>query len=301
VDLKDCTTSHKNDYKWRVLPHDNGIRLVSFLSKHFLDENITISNKLIKYLIEQGLCQVNNRIECFATKKLSQDDYVELSSSWKSSVDNKKTKTSPITVLFEDQYYVFIDKPIGVVSEDKVLQKLLSMNCFLVHRLDKKTSGVLMLAKTVEYKNAMIPLFKKFKVDKFYRAIVDGEVKKEKGEIRSHIAKQKHFDGQTIYASDNSGKVNAITQYEVIERYCDCTLLQLKIISGKTHQLRVHMKEMNHSILGDTLYCKNFLYKRFVPRMMLHSYKMEFIHPYTNKKVCVKAPIPVYFEEIISD
>jgi RluA family pseudouridine synthase len=177
-------------------------------------------------------------------------------------------------------------KPAGIVSEQK------NFKGELVHRLDKETSGVILVAKDSKTLEKMIELFKARQVEKEYLAIVEGLVYLQKKTIVSNLAPRHRFQGQVVYASAPVGK-EAITEIELKGKGDKASLLLCRPITGRTHQIRVHLKESGHPILGDYHYAKTFSIE--TKRHMLHAHRISFPHPYTREKIEVIAPIPSDF------
>jgi RluA family pseudouridine synthase len=271
-------------YIWTVSKKDANKKLLGFLK-----EKLNCSNKQIKKILEKGLCLVNDKIERFGSISLRYNFKIKLHSSWEKILDRKKI--NKVIILYEDQDFLAIDKPLNFISSDQNIHNFFSKKYHLIHRLDKDTTGVLLIAKTEKFKIQMIQLFKKNEVIKKYIAIIDGTLNQKNLKIESFIKKIKSFDGQTIYGSSKEGKY-ALTYLEVLKKYKDRTLVELQPITGRTHQLRVHMKRISHPILGDFLYSKKFYCKEYVSRLMLHCYQIEFEHPITHENITIISEIP---------
>ena len=204
-------------------------------------------------------------------------------------------------ILYEDQFFKIIDKKTGILSEEV---EEYYKNCLLVHRLDKPTSGVLVLAKSSEVKNAMKKLFQEKKVRKTYLAIADGffEDGGKKIEKRfSFLRKSKNSQGKILWKETQGNGLEALTVFEVIKREKNYTALKCFPITGRTHQIRVHLKALGHPILGDYQYSGDFIYPAFVPRLMLHSFRIEFTHPVIGVRLDVKAPVPKEFSGFLKN
>jgi 23S rRNA pseudouridine955/2504/2580 synthase len=265
--------------KFKVASIENGMRLLAFLRKKY---TAAPSVKSLKRAIEHRGCRINGKMEIFSTHLLNEGDNVEI----ELSVDCFISRPS---ILWEDDYLAVYDKPPGVVSEGK------SFSALLVHRLDKETSGAIVVAKRMAAVGPMEALFKQRKVCKEYLAIVDGHVSRKKGVIISKISPKRYFQGQTIYGSDFFGK-EAITNFEVIAFGEKSTFLLCKPVTGRTHQIRVHLKEEGHPILGDYQYSSVFRAPLLSKRHLLHAYKIDFYHPMKkNQHLQVIAPIPSDF------
>lgn len=265
--------------KFKVSREESGQTLLSFLRAH-LEGGVSV--KGVKRAIDTKGCRINGRIETFSTHPLKAGDEIEI------TLDERIQKA--VTILYEDDDFIAANKPAGVTSES--LQK----RDVLIHRLDKETSGVILLAKNKKMLEAMIELFSKHLVDKEYLAIVHGEVKGKRGEIRSNLTRKHSFQGQTIYGSASKGRL-AITSWETLSQTSKASLLRLYPKTGRTHQIRVHMKEMGHPIVGDTLYGNNSSLAYKPRRHLLHAHKISFPHPFTHKMIAIEAPLPDDFLE----
>jgi 23S rRNA-/tRNA-specific pseudouridylate synthase len=239
------------------------------------------SVKSIKRSIEAKRCTVNGRLEIFSTHPLKIGDEVILDFS-----SSKEVAQKPF-LLWEDEWLRAFDKPAGVVCSPQ------NFKGFLVHRLDKETSGVVLVAKTNKFLELMIDLFRQKKVNKTYLALVNGVVKGKKGVITSRLEAKHRYQGQTIYGSGKKGRV-AETHWKVLSLGPKATLLECHPITGRTHQIRVHLKEMGHPILGDMQYGRDV---KVACRHLLHAYKISFPHPITGEQISLKAPLPADFLE----
>lgn len=266
---------------FKVQENEHGLTLLAFLKKNC---TAISSAKAIKRVIESKECLVNGKVEFFSTYKLAKGDTVEL----RSIISNPEEPQNG-EIIFEDDYLLVINKPAGVVSDAVQISQLIGYKAgvlSLVHRLDKDTSGVLMLAKTGPMLHAMKDLFSKKEVQKFYLALVDGSFSKKSGLIDNFLGKKGSYHGQTIYGSVEQGEgERAITYWRSLEKGLRCSLVLLEPKTGRTHQLRVHLKEMGHPILGDYQYCKNFSCQIMPSRQMLHAFGVTFIHPITKKEI----------------
>jgi len=267
--------------RFEVTAHESGMKLLAFLRERWPSAP---SVKALKRAIDGKRCTINGRIETFSTHALSKGDRVE--------IELIETQQLTLTILYEDDAIVVCNKPAGMLSDNR------NFPAKLVHRLDKETSGVLILAKTESVCDKMIEAFAQRRVKKEYLAIVDGAVLKKEGKIVSRLAKKHSYEGQTIYASALQGE-EAITHWKCLGVGKKESLLLCEPVTGRTHQLRVHLKEMGHPILGDTQYAKKFSSPLSVHRQMLHAYRISFPHPETSQKIEVMAPLPDDFLEAL--
>lgn len=233
----------------------------------------------------------------------------------------KDTGFKGFDILFENNRIIIINKPINIMvhpddrsdevtlsdiaySDYPIMREVGEGDRFgIVHRLDRDTSGVLVLCKTQDDFKSMKTLFQNHKVRKVYRAIVEGNIREDTGIIDKPLARARSdFRKKTtvdMFSKDFRGKEReAITRYKVLARSEDkkFTYVELYPLTGRTHQLRVHMRSIRHPIIGDELYgSKDSL--KLAPRSMLHAYKLEFT--LRKEDVNVVAPIPQDMEDCI--
>lgn len=300
----------------KVTKADSGLKLIQYLKIKFGE---SYSLKKIKKMIDQKICLVNGRIETFSTYIVGHGDEITLSKSFYENSQTKKEtsetnslfiKTNPsktafdqTRLLFEDEFILIYNKPPGVICDSNGITAIIQGYCskaILVHRLDKETSGVLLFAKSPKVFDEFCTLFKNLGVYKSYFAIVKGVPKKESGSIKSYMGKIHGYQGQSIWASlgkEKEGKSNGLlahTDWKLIKVNWakKISLLQCWPKTGRTHQLRVHLSEMGHPILGDSQYDKERLSNQNASRVMLHAQGIEFKHPITGSIIKVEAPFP---------
>ena len=206
-----------------------------------------------------------------------------------------------INIVYEDKYFIAINKDTGIEVDDNLIklikeENLNIENLYLVHRIDKYTSGIVILAKDENIKKYFEDAFKNRNINKIYHAIVEGIVKNNKGTINLSIGKDKKNPNKRIILSVKSGGENAITNYEVLKKLKEHTLMKLNPITGRTHQIRVHLSSIGHPIIGDKIYSKNAkIYK--MKSFALIAKEIHFIHPITKKNFDI---IVEYNKEFLS-
>jgi 23S rRNA pseudouridine955/2504/2580 synthase/23S rRNA pseudouridine1911/1915/1917 synthase len=278
--------------EWEVSQEESGSRLLSFLKTRLP----SYSTRRLKQGIERGFCLVNRRVERFASTSLGDGDRVSF------CVESLEKLTPPPSVdesrvLYADEALVIYDKPPGIVSEDKGFLKALRRlfpGVEPVHRLDKDTSGALMLARDREMYQALASLFRARKIVKAYLAIVDGNPTKNSGVIEDCLGKLHTYQGQTIWGRKEKGDF-AKTAWEQKKKGRHASLLVCYPETGRTHQIRVHMSSMGHPILGDHQYAHQFECAYKPLRCLLHAWEIAFNHPKTKQFLRIRAPLPPDF------
>ncbi|MBQ4639641.1 MAG: RluA family pseudouridine synthase [Clostridia bacterium] len=211
----------------------------------------------------------------------------------------------PLEILYQDQELAVVVKPCGMVvhpaagNPDGTLVNALlyhldslsgiggEMRPGIVHRLDKDTSGLMLVAKNDAAHAFLSQELADRKMEKHYRAMVFGKMKEEKGVIEAPIARSK--TDRKKMAVDKDGRY-ARTEWTLLEQRADRALLDVHIITGRTHQIRVHMHSIGHPVLGDVIYGHKHLPK--AERLMLHAYSLSFTHPTTGERMTFTAPCP---------
>lgn len=216
-------------------------------------------------------------------------------------------KKEKLNILYEDKYLIVIEKPsglltIGTIKErentlykkvsDYVKKQHKSNKIFIVHRLDKDTSGIILFAKNEEVKRKLQRDWDK--TIRKYIALVEGNVTKN-GIIKNYLGETKTLK-TFITNNKNLGKL-AITKYYVLKNTKEYSLLNIEILTGRKNQIRVHMESINHSIVGDKKYGSK---KNPIRRLCLHANYLEFIHPVTNKKIIINTNYPIIFDKLIN-
>ncbi len=259
---------------------DQGERLIAFLQGRFQD----VSGKFLRKVLDANQCKVNGQVERFGSRMLKKGDWIELSPGWENRICRKWT----FDTLYEDEEIQIVNKPAGWICDPKSALLTFGPHRFLVHRLDKETTGALILAKNLEVKNLLFEMFEQRQIGKEYLAIVDGIPTQKKGEIRSFLMKKGFFEGQTIWGSGPKGFL-AITEWETLRSSHEISLLRVYPQTGRTHQIRVHMAEMGHPIVIDRQYAKKYSCSLFGVRTLLHAERLHL--NFKGRVIDVKAPL----------
>ena len=291
-----------------IVDEFDNIRLDSYISTKDKD----LSRAAIQKLLENNNITVNDEVKK-NSYKVRKGDIIK--------IDIPEPKESglvaqdiPIEIVYEDSDIIVVNKPKGMVvhpangNPDGTLVNAIMNICKdslsgiggeirpgIVHRLDKNTSGLLIVAKNDNAHIKMSEQIKNREVKKIYIALVRGVIAEDEATINMPIARSKK--DRKKMAVDKEGK-EAITHFKVLKRYDNYTLLEIKIDTGRTHQIRVHMSQIGHPVVGDDVY-SNGKNEFGVEGQMLHARSLDFKHPITGKEIHLEADIPDYFKKVI--
>jgi len=286
----------------------------------FVSEKLGLSRAKAQEAIENGLVKINNFLKS-KSYKLKLNDLVEILDEFSYKTEEAEELTPqkiPVEVIYKDEYLIVLSKPAGMVvypcagHKDGTLmnalayhvKKLASVGAPLrpgvVHRLDKDTSGVIVIALDDRAYYGLVEAFKQRQVNKEYIALVYGKLKGS-GKITLPI-------GRADYAKKMSTKAKkakeAITEWEALQNFKNYTLVKVRILTGRTHQIRVHFSSIGHPVIGDRTYGRKTyieLGNKKIPvlRQMLHAWRIEFNHPITHEALRFESPLPKDMEKII--
>ena len=270
----------------------NDVLLMDFLLNYY-------SKKNVKNLLKYKLVMVNENIISQFDFPLKKEDIV--------IVNKKEDNKHNLEIIYEDKELIVINKPSGLLSisggNEKentayhlVSEYLKSKNkkakVFVVHRLDKDTSGVLMFAKNEEIKNKLQNNWNKIVYKRGYLAIIEGKLNKKSGTIKNYLDESKT---QMVYITNNKKGKLAITNYQVLKETRYNSLVEIFLDTGRKNQIRVHMQSLGHSIVGDKKYGAT---TNPIKRMGLHSHIFAFVHPDTKKKMIFEVKLPEEFKKM---
>lgn len=283
--------------KFKVTSVAAGQRLDSYLAAKLP----SLSRSIVKKLIDDKKVAVNQAIER-ASRKLRAEDQIELAFEL-AELDRQPSINLP--VIYEDDDCLVVDKPVGILSHSKgvfnpeatvasfIAPRLAGLEgdrAGIVHRLDRATSGLMICAKNASAQSWLQKQFSQRKVKKVYYAVVEGHLRPAEALI--DIAIERNPRKPKTFMTSRGGKT-AQTGYQVIQEAPNYSLLRLEPRTGRTHQLRVHLKHLGHPIVGDTFYDG-----QSASRLMLHAAELEITTPSHQRKV-FKSPLPAEFEAIL--
>jgi 23S rRNA pseudouridine1911/1915/1917 synthase len=284
------------------------LRLDLFLSKYLEDK----SRSYLQHLIENGEVKVNGLLKK-NNYKLKVNDKVEITIPNPVGL-NVEPEDLPLDILYEDNDVIVINKPQGMIVHPAsgvytgTLVNALLSHCSdlsgingvarpgIVHRIDKDTSGILVVAKNDNSHNKLAEQLKEHSMTRVYIALVEGVLKKDEGIVEAPLGR--HPVEKIKIAVVNGGR-RAVTHYRVLERFNKNTLVECVLETGRTHQIRVHMTYIGHPLVGDPVY--GYKKQRFnLQGQMLHAKKLGFIHPTTGEYMEFQSKPPLYFSKVVS-
>jgi len=282
----------------KILKSDSQERVDRFLSKK-LDKTRSFVQKMIK----QGIVKVNGKV-VEQSYKLKAGEVVEVGEFVPQDTTLKK-ENKPLKILYEDKYLLVVDKeagvtvhPVGSKNTNTLVNRLLFhikdlsaisgvVRPGIVHRLDKDTSGVLIVAKEDKTHLKLSEMLKKHDIDRRYLALVKGRLNVKQGKIDIPIDR---IRGETKMAVSPMGR-RAVTHFRVLEEIGPYTLVAVRLETGRTHQIRVHFSYLGHPIVGDSLYGGR-VSDIHLNRQFLHAYEISFIHPIIDNRITVYSHLP---------
>lgn len=281
------------------------------IDKFLLSQLEDVSRTNIQNLINDNHILVNGK-SVKSNYKLKENDKISIKFKEAEELDVVK-QNIPIDICYEDEYLMIINKEKGMVVHPSVghkdgtlvnalmyhSEKLSSINGIIrpgiVHRIDKDTSGLLIVAKDDTTHVKLSDMISKKEVKRKYYALVHGVIKHDYGTIDAPIARNPKERKEMAIIDE--GKPS-ITHFKVVERFEKYTLIECELETGRTHQIRVHMKYINFPLVGDLVYGPRKTMN--TNGQMLHSKSLEFIHPITNKKIVIDSDLPDYFINVLN-
>lgn len=283
------------------------------LDKFIKDNTDNLSREYIQKLIDEGYVLVNGKEVTKCSYKTALND--EIIVSFKETEDlNVEPQDIPLDIVYEDKDVIVINKPQGMVvhpapgNYKNTLVNALLYHCKdlssingvkrpgIVHRIDKDTSGLLMVAKNDYAHNFLAEQLKDKTASRTYVALVHGIVHVKKGIINAPIGRDPKSRVKMAVVKD--GK-EAITEFTVLKYYKDFTLIECKLKTGRTHQIRVHMDYIGYPLVGDPLYGRRKL--KYGNKQYLHAKELSFIHPTTKERVTFTTELPEYFTKFLNE
>lgn len=301
----------------RVKPENAGMRIDQYLAKMFPE----FSRGNIQKWISNGYILINSDV-CKAKHKLKGYESIEINVTIEPAIEDKP-QDMDLSIIFEDDDIIIINKPTGLLvhpgagnPNNTLLNGLLAHNdtqsllprAGIVHRLDKLTSGLMVVAKTTTAYNSLVHQLKSHTVTRQYFAIVKGVINIDN--IIDHPI-GRHLKNRTKMAVVINGK-RAVTRFEILENFRHYTCIKVKLETGRTHQIRVHLHYVGHQLLGDPVYGNHLRIDPHVepglkdiirefPRQALHAQLLSFNHPRTNRIVNFKCKVPDDISDLLEE
>ena len=292
-----------------VSPEDAGVRIDKYLAEQLPD----ITRSYLQKLLKDGSVQMNEK-PVKASTKTAVGAVIALTIP-EPEEPEILPENIPLDILYEDSDVILINKPKDMVVHPAAghytgtLVNALMYHCKgdlsgingvlrpgIVHRIDKDTTGVLIVCKNDRAHNALAEQLKEHSITRKYRAIVCGNLKEDEGTVDAPLGR--HPQDRKKMAIVRSGGKRAVTHYRVLERFGNDTYIECQLETGRTHQIRVHMASLGHPLLGDEIYGRaKSPFK--LEGQTLHAMVLGFIHPTTGEYMEFEAPLPEYFEKLL--
>lgn len=272
-----------------------------------------VSRSYIQNLILDE-CVLLNGVPCRANTRVKENDHLELNYDDEIELETKPQDIQ-LDICYEDQDVIVINKPKGMIvhptlaNQRDTLVNALLYHCKdlsgingvlrpgIVHRIDKDTTGLLIVAKNDKAHLSLAEQLKNKSVSRLYYALVHGVMEHDYGTIDAPIGRDPKDRQKMCVTAKNSKQ--AITHFKVVERFKEYTLVECSLETGRTHQIRVHMQYIGHPVMGDPKY--SYRKTRDCGGQMLHAHQLTFVHPSTHEKVVVEAPLPEQFSNILDE
>ena len=296
------------DYYFEITDENCGLRVDKLLAVSCEG----LSRSYIQKLIKDGKVLLNGQV-CKASTVTSEGDRVLLYAPEPVTPDILP-QDIPLDILYEDGDVIVVNKPKGMVVHpapghySDTLVNALLYHCSdlsgingvlrpgIVHRIDRDTTGAIIACKNDRAHEKIAAQLKEHSLDREYRAIVHGNIKEDKGTINAPIGRDRK-DRKRMGIDYENGR-EAVTDYEVLERFGQYTYIKCILETGRTHQIRVHMSHMKHPVLGDEVY--SHIRSPFkLTGQTLHAATLGFTHPSTGERILTRAPLPEYFERLL--
>lgn len=292
------------DLKYIVKENDKNKTIKQVLKNEF-----KISNRLILKLKNNNQIFVNNKNE-WLDYNIKCNDIVTANLDFIEDSSNIVPTKMELDIIYEDEAFLIINKPAGIAIHPSILHFENSLSNGVkfyfdsinlhrlirpVNRLDRNTSGLVVFAKNEYIQESLIKQMTENIFSKEYLCLANGCFDDKQGIINAPIGRKNNSIIERCISFENGQE--SITEYEVLQNFQNFSLVKCKLKTGRTHQIRVHMAYIGHALLGDDLYGTQ---SSLINRQALHSCKIEFIHPISNKKVCFTAPLPNDIQNIIN-
>lgn len=296
-----------NDLIFEAAPQDEGVRIDKWLSV----QDAGLTRNVVQGLIESGAVTVCGK-KAAKNYKLKSGDIVSVEIPEPVSPD-AKPENIPLDIVYEDNDLLVVNKPKGMVvhpapgNYSGTLVNALLYHCGdslsgingvirpgIVHRIDKNTSGLLIVAKNDTAHTSLAEQIKEHSFTREYEAVASGRFKELSGTIDAPIGRNPNDRKKMCVTTKNSR--NAVTHYEVIEQFEKYAHLRLRLETGRTHQIRVHLSYTGHPVLGDDVYGKAY---KGIDGQCLHAKKIGFVHPISGEYLEFDSELPDYFKEIL--
>lgn len=289
-----------------IVESEEKLRIDKYLSTEF-----DYSRSKIKRLVDNGKILVNGKIIDSNNYKVKLNDEIEITDEMIVNTD-VKAQDIKLDIVYEDEYLIIVNKPSGMVVHpalghysNTLVNALLyhfnlshkgSIRPGIVHRIDKDTSGILVVAKDDKTHEMLANMIKEKQIERTYLALVDGVIMNDTGTIDAPIGRDEKNRQKYIVTGTNAKE--SITHFKVLERFKNNTLVECRLETGRTHQIRVHMAHLHHPLVGDQVY--GYKKQRFkLKGQALHARNLGLVHPTTGEYMEFESKLPSHFQDVL--
>lgn len=288
-----------------VLASEDGLMI-----KEIIYGRLRLSRGLLRRMKSGGGVFLNGR-SAYITQRVKAGDKLKI--EFTDSKTNLEPESLPLNILYEDDALLVINKPPHLAVyptrsyPNKTLanalayhwqQQNLVRKVRLLHRLDRETSGAIIVAKEPYSYQVLVQQLRTQQLRRIYLAIIKGVLDQQEGIIDQPIGREIDGDGHALKRTVSVNGKEAITTYRVLQEYQDLSLVQLELLTGRTHQIRVHLDWLGHPIIGDSMYHHQ---SNLIDRQALHAWSVAFTHPHSGKQLEIKAPLPSDMLRLINE
>lgn len=310
LNIFDDNATHEQALTFTVQPEQSGMRIDKYLA-----DVSDLSRTYLQTLLEQGHIVIDALIARQSSKKVYQGDIVSLHIPDPSPID-VVPEDIELDIVFEDEDLVVVNKPRGMVvhpgaghTKGTLVSALLfhvnnlsgiggAVRPGIVHRIDKDTSGLLVVAKTDLAHHSLTEQLREHSVIRWYEALVHGQINHATGVIDAPIGRDPKRRQQMAVVPADMGK-DAVTHFRVLQRFTGYTHVELRLETGRTHQIRVHMAYIGHPVVGDPVYNKQD--PLHLSGQFLHAKTLGFVHPRTHESLLFHVPLPTFLQQVLDD
>jgi 23S rRNA pseudouridine1911/1915/1917 synthase len=295
------------------VPVSDGVRRLDQVLAELLPQH---SRNRLQAWIRDGCVQVDGKPEVEVRRKMYGNEVLQVAEPEDAQVLSEQPENIPLDIIFEDDFLLVVNKPAGLVVhpgsgnwQGTLLNALLHHvpgideipRAGIVHRLDKDTSGLLVVAKTLEAQTDLVRQLQARTVRRNYLAVASGVIRRSDGCIDAPIGRHPVQRTKMAVVSESQGGKAAVTHFRVLEQFLHCALVECALETGRTHQIRVHFASLKHALVGDAVYGKPDPRLPAFPRQALHATRLGLLHPASGLRMQWDVPMPADMQALLAE